>query len=179
MSSAYKLLPQYTYEDYIQWEGRWELIDGVPYAMAPMPVPQHQWVASVLAAKFIDALKKGHCSCKVYQPLDYKLSEDTVFNPDLLIVCKPITKKFLDFAPDLVVEILSEGTAMKDRHIKYPKYEAEGIPYYLIVDAEAKTTEVYQLMNNQYQRQVFDQNKPFEFSLNDHRFDVLLDQIWE
>ena len=26
----------YTYEDYRQWKGDWELIDGVPFAMAPV-----------------------------------------------------------------------------------------------------------------------------------------------
>ena len=28
----------YTYEDYKRWEGDWELIDGVPLAMAPSPI---------------------------------------------------------------------------------------------------------------------------------------------
>jgi hypothetical protein len=37
-----KILPHYTYEDYCRWEGQWELIDGIPYAMSPMPRPQHQ-----------------------------------------------------------------------------------------------------------------------------------------
>ncbi|TCK06622.1 hypothetical protein [Phorcysia thermohydrogeniphila] len=28
-------LPHYTYEDYKHWEGKWELIEGIPYAMCP------------------------------------------------------------------------------------------------------------------------------------------------
>ena len=35
-------LPHYTYDDYKIWEGRWELIDGVAYAMAPSPIFKHQ-----------------------------------------------------------------------------------------------------------------------------------------
>jgi hypothetical protein len=35
MSIADKYRPQFTYEDYSLWEGRWELIDGMPYAMSP------------------------------------------------------------------------------------------------------------------------------------------------
>jgi hypothetical protein len=35
--SAVKLLPHYTYEDYCHWEGRWEVIDGISYAMIPAP----------------------------------------------------------------------------------------------------------------------------------------------
>jgi hypothetical protein len=88
MSVAHRYLPHYTYDDYVHWEGQWELIDCIPYAMSPAPVPQHQWIASNLGAKFRDALKNACCHCKVYMPIDYKLSEDTVFNPDLLIVCK-------------------------------------------------------------------------------------------
>jgi Uma2 family endonuclease len=178
MNVAYKYLPHYTYEDYLRWEGQWELIDGIPYAMSPAPVPQHQWVASLLAAEFIAAMRKGRCNCKVYQPIDYRLSDDTVFNPDLLIVCKPITKKFLDFPPGLVVEILSESTSLKDRNVKYPKYEEEGIPYYLMVDADTKTVEVYSLTGGRYQRQPLDQSKPHEFTLGDCCFELVFDQIW-
>jgi hypothetical protein len=26
-------LPYYTYDDYVQWEGRWELIRGIPFVV--------------------------------------------------------------------------------------------------------------------------------------------------
>lgn len=179
MNIAHRFLPHYTYEDYLRWEGQWELIDGIPYAMSPAPVPQHQHVAGNLHAELRAALKKGGCSCKVYQPIDYKLSDDTVFNPDLSIVCQPITKKFLDFPPQLVVEILSESTQIKDRNVKYPRYEAEGVPWYLMVDIDKRSIEVYQLMERHYQRQPVEQGKPFLFTMEDCRFEVLFDLIWD
>lgn len=179
MSVAHKYLPHYTYEDYLHWEGQWELIDGIPYAMSPAPVPEHQWVTGNLHAEFRAALKKSSCGCKVYQPIDYKLSDDTVFNPDLLIVCKPITKKFLDFTPDLVVEIISDGTHFKDRNVKYPKYEEAGVPYYLMIDVATKNIEIYQLKNGSYQRQLLDQAKPYEFFLETCRFEMVFDSIWD
>jgi Uma2 family endonuclease len=178
MNVAHKYLPHYTYEDYLHWEGRWELIDGIPYAMAPMPVPEHQLLAGNLHAEFRASLKKAGCGCKVYQPLDYKLSDDTIFNPDLLIICKPITKKFLDFPPDLVVEILSESIQMKDRNVKFPKYEAEGIPYYLMIDPDSHSVEVYQLINGRYHRQPLDQNKPYPIVFGDCRLEIVFDAIW-
>ena len=49
MSIANKYRPHYTYDDYCQWEGRWELIEGMPYAMSPAPVPAHQRVAITLS----------------------------------------------------------------------------------------------------------------------------------
>lgn len=173
------MLPQYTYEDYLQWEGRWELIDGIPYAMAPMPVPEHQRIAGHLAAEFREALRAAKCSCKVYLPIDYVLSDQTVFNPDVFIVCSAITKKFLDFPPALVVEILSDSTAGKDRHVKYPKYEAEDIPYYLIVDVEIKAVEIYQLTKDRYQLQFLNPDLPYEFLLSDCRVAVRFADVWE
>ena len=35
-------LPDYSYSDYVKWEGRWELISGIPYAMSPSPIFFHQ-----------------------------------------------------------------------------------------------------------------------------------------
>ena len=35
MGLSQKYLPHYTYDDYYQWDGNWELIYGVPYAMFP------------------------------------------------------------------------------------------------------------------------------------------------
>ena len=42
---AIKAIEHYTYDDYCQWEGKWELIAGAPMAMAPSPVINHQAIA--------------------------------------------------------------------------------------------------------------------------------------
>ncbi|MCY7293076.1 MAG: Uma2 family endonuclease, partial [Ferruginibacter sp.] len=78
MQKAHKYLPHYTYEDYCMWEGNWELIDGIPYAMSPAPVMKHQLVNVNICAIFRDALKKGCGKCKAYMPIDWKVKEDTV-----------------------------------------------------------------------------------------------------
>ena len=57
MGSAIKILPHYTYEDYCQWEGRWELIDGIPYAMSPAPTPHHQRIGANLITEFVNAIR--------------------------------------------------------------------------------------------------------------------------
>ena len=137
MSIAAKYRPYYTYEDYCQWEGRWELIEGMPYAMSPAPIPSHQRVGAFLCTLFMQALKKCK-KCKVFLPLDWKIKEDTIVQPDLLIVCDRVEKKFLDFAPALVVEILSASTASKDRGEKMELYQSQQVKYYLIVDPRFK-----------------------------------------
>lgn len=151
MSSAIKILPHYTYEDYCKWEGRWELIDGIPYAMSPAPSPQHQRIVASVLHLFIESIKKSGCeNCQVYDFLDVKVSDDTILQPDALIVCREIKKPFLDFPPSLVVEVLSPVTAVKDRNYKFNLYEHFGIPYYVIIDNEKKEIDVFYLKNGKY-----------------------------
>ena len=67
-------------------------------------------------------------------PLDVYFPSGVV-EPDLVVICDPAKKspRGIGGAPDLVVEILSPGTASKDLTIKRWTYEAAGIPEYLIV----------------------------------------------
>jgi len=86
---------------------------------------------------------------------------------------------FLDFAPSLVVEILSPATALKDRHTKYEIYQQQQIPYYLIVDIDSKKVEVHKLESeNTYIKQEVNQQEPFTFSLTDCQFTIVFDAIW-
>lgn len=179
--SAVKLLPHYTYEDYCNWEGRWELIDGIPYAMSPAPSPRHQWIVVNVVSELREAIKKSNCThCKVYDFVDVKVEEDTIVQPDASLICKPIHKRFVDFPPTLVVEILSESTALKDRITKFAIYEKFGIKYYLIVDPENETVEIYSLQDSKYNLQKFTPENAFTFSLaGDCTIDIVAKNFWE
>jgi Uma2 family endonuclease len=179
MSIAEKYRPYYTYDDYCQWEGQWELIEGMPYAMSPAPVPQHQTINANLYVAFKEMLKKGCGKCKAYIPIDWKIAEDTIVQPDLLIVCGKIEKKFLDFPPVLVIEILSPSTAAKDRGEKMELYQSQQVKYYLIIDPQFKKTEIYQLIEKQYQP-VSINPEIFTFNLQDDcTAEVNLTDIWD
>ena len=149
MAGAVKILPYYTYDDYVQWEGRWELIDGIPHAMSPAPTPKHQLLANNLGGLFFAALKNC-ASCKAYQAIDYKVAEDTILQPDLSVLCQRATKKFIDFPPAVVVEILSPSTALKDRYTKASLYAAQNVPYYIIISPDTDEAEVYVLEEGSY-----------------------------
>lgn len=179
MGFTNKILPHYTYEDYVHWEGRWELIEGHPIAMSPLPVPEHQRVAAELRYEFMSALKDSKCkNCKAYDPVDYKITNDTILQPDILIVCGKINKKYLDFPPALVVEVLSTSTQLRDRNTKYEFYQQQGIKYYLTVDIEKQIIEIYELIQNQYLLQQFRQD--YEFIIdNDCRITPCLTNVWE
>nr|WP_255539607.1 Uma2 family endonuclease [Longitalea luteola] len=119
-------MPHYTYDDWIHWEGKWELIRGIAIAMSPAPVPKHQRISSSLSRVFGVPLRACN-KCTDYQPLDYRVADDIILQPDFLIVCGEITKPYLDFPPALIVEILLPATALKDRHTKYGIYQKQGI----------------------------------------------------
>lgn len=121
---------------------------------------------------------KKKCTCQVYQPIDYKIAEDTVVQPDLLILCKQPKEAYLDFPPTLVVEILSPSAARKDRITKYELYEQEKIPYYLIVDADKRQVEIY-VLNKEAKYEVTLQENEFQFELdNTCCVNILLHNIW-
>ncbi|MBC7867979.1 MAG: Uma2 family endonuclease [Gloeobacteraceae cyanobacterium ES-bin-316] len=178
MPLADKYRPHYTYEDYCQWEGNWEIIEGLPYAMSPAPVPAHQRASLLLSIQFEKALSLCK-KCRVYPPLDWKVTEDTIVQPDILIVCDTIDKKYLDFPPVLIVEILSPATASKDRGEKMELYQSQGVKYYIIIDPQFKKTEIYQLTGSQYQPVAVDPEN-FTFSLEaDCKITVDLLEIWD
>ncbi len=182
MSALVNILPHYTYEDYCLWEGRWEIIDGIPYAMSPAPSMRHQWISSNIKGELRSALKLVSCTqCKAYDFIDVKITEDTVVQPDASVVCGETPKLFLDFPPVIVVEVLSPSTQIKDRNAKFDRYAKFGVRYYLIVDVEENKVEIYQLSEAQkYIKQSTDLTNSFTFHLQDQcDITLSLDKIWE
>jgi Uma2 family endonuclease len=178
MPSSIKILPHYTYQEYKNWEGKWELIEGIPHAMSPAPSTRHQRVSGNLYLEFELALRGKKCNCQVYQPIDYKITEDTIVQPDLLIVCKKPKDAYLDFPPSLVVEILSPSTAHKDRITKYELYEQQKIPYYIIVDLDKKQVEIFVLSEDgKYELKNYEDHFQFEFD-NNCSIQVSFQNIW-
>ena len=150
----------YTARDYITWKSEelMELIRGKIFKMTPSPLRKHQQVSAN-----IHLLIGPHFSnpCQVYYaPLDVYLihhGEDwketkNIFQPDLFVVCDP--EKLHDRgcigAPDLVVEILSPGTAKKDLGLKRDLYEEYGVKELWIVHPNEGTIIVHILQNGKY-----------------------------
>lgn len=182
VSSAVKILPHYTYKDYCQWEGRWEIIEGIPYAMSPAPSLRHQWVSANMLYQLKDGIKKSGCdNCRVYNFIDIKVSDDTVVQPDAVVICKEVLKPFLDFAATIVVEILSPATMMKDRNNKFYIYQSQKIPYYIIVDVDKNEIEIYHLDGEgKYQLDKIASTGNYTFNMDDGcQSDVLMTGIWE
>lgn len=171
-------LPQedkrYTYADYCTWDDseRWELIDGVPYAMSPAPNHQHQRITRRLVRRFEDFLEGK--SCELFNaPSDVRLAadgdDDTVVQPDLFVVCdkSKLDGQNCNGAPDLVIEILSPSSAVRDTVDKFKLYRRVGVREYWIVDPKIKTVHVYVLKNDSYYVDSYEENEDISSSVLD------------
>ena len=145
--------PHYTYKDYEKWEGDWELLRGIPYAMSPTPNRHHQRFGSQFVTAFSNALKEhsSNCNCDVLYETDWMVSEDTVVRPDVMVTCENLSADFITIPPSLILEILSPSTILKDRNTKFHLYQAYGVRYYLIADLGKKQVEIFHLKNNRFQ----------------------------
>ncbi|WP_457636220.1 Uma2 family endonuclease [Persephonella sp.] len=118
-----KYLPHYTYNDYKNWEGRWELIEGIPFAMSPSSTLRHQIVSNKIAWQLEELLKDCE-ECRALLPVDWKISEDTVVQPDNLVICYPIKNNiYVTKSPTIIFEVVSKSTQEKDEHLKFEIYE--------------------------------------------------------
>ncbi len=149
---ALDYLPRYTYEDYLRWEDNWEIIGGVAYSMSPAPMLKHQSISSKIARNLEDILENCN-KCKSFLPIDWKISDDTIVQPDNSVICEDTKNKaYITKAPKIIFEILSKSTAKKDLHVKYDIYEKEGVNYYIIVDPDEELAKVYELYNGRYKK---------------------------
>lgn len=148
-----KHIPHYSYDDYKLWKGDWELVDGLPFAKSPSANAEHQFVALQFVKQFGKQLDENPCSrkCFLYYELDWIVDDDTVVRPDISVVCGERVSDFIRNAPILIVEILSQSTAYKDRIVKMGLYEEQGVKYYLIADPENKTVETFEIIKGKYQ----------------------------
>ncbi|GHV92056.1 hypothetical protein AGMMS50268_25590 [Spirochaetia bacterium] len=154
----------YTYADMLEWDEdlRAEIIDGEVYLMSP-PARFHQEINSELHGQ-LWAFLKGK-PCKLY-PVPFgvrlfpkeDLSDDTVVEPDIVVVCdhSKLDDRGCKGAPDLVIEILSPSNTQRDRIVKFRKYLAAGVREYWIVDPNQKTVEIHILKAGQYVTTVYD-----------------------
>lgn len=150
MSSAASYKPHYTYQDYLHWEGDWELWFGTAIAMTPSPFGPHERVVTQLVTQLNIALSTGCPRCRVYAGLDWVAAADTVVRPDVMVVCGEQPERHLERPPALAAEVLSPSTAKHDRQYKAALYAQFGVQHYLILDPEAKTLERFELVDGAY-----------------------------
>jgi Uma2 family endonuclease len=173
-------LPSYTYDDYKNWEDNWELIYGIAYAMSPAPMIKHQYITNNIGWElkniFNDCKK-----CQVLMPIDWKISNETIVQPDNSVIChKPTHEAYITKAPKIIFEILSKSTAKKDKGLKFNLYEQEGVSYYIIVDPDEELAKVYRLKDGRYIKVCDASDEVVEFSIESCKEKLEFDfsKIW-
>lgn len=142
---------KFSYQDYLSWpqEERWELINGKPYSMAPAPPVGHQKVVGNLYYILRSSLS-GHLCQPFVSPIDVVLSDHDVVQPDILILCdeKKITKTNIQGPPDLIIEVLSQGSALRDKRDKKILYQRYQVREYLLIHPIERYVERFFLNEN-------------------------------
>ena len=151
MSVAVDKIEYYTYDDYREWEGDWELIDGIAFAMAPSPIKNHQAIQAAIIAQLYTQIE-DRSECEVLGEFDYKVSDDTVLKPDIILSCNDSNQHYLLKAPEIIVEIVSKSTARRDEKFKFEIYEQEGVKYYILVYPNDMRAKIYKLKSFKYEK---------------------------
>ncbi|MFQ3663813.1 MAG: Uma2 family endonuclease [Chloroflexaceae bacterium] len=132
---------------------RYELING-DLRMAPAPTPDHQATSLRLAHYLFTCIETAGHGRVFTAPIDVELGPTTVVQPDLIVILRggaaTITAQRIVGPPDLVVEVVSPGTASYDRREKRDLYAAAGVREYWIADPGHRVVELLTLAGKLY-----------------------------
>ena len=149
-----------TYHDYevLPDDGkRYEIHDG-ELSVTAAPVPLHQMVSVNLVLILCAHVNARGLGLVLYAPLDVILSdtpgETTIVQPDIIFLDRGrrslISPRAIEGPPTLVIEVLSPSTAVIDRVRKRELYARSGVPYYWLVDVDARDIEACVLRAGAY-----------------------------
>jgi len=131
-----------------------ELWDG-EIIMSAAPRPRHQRIAARtwrLLDEFVATRKLGEA---FISPIDVVFSGRKAVQPDVVYVSDArksmVEENCIRGVPDLLVEVISEGTWRRDRVDKKALYEQFGVAEYWIIDPDSRLIEVFALAKGTYQ----------------------------
>lgn len=134
--------------DKVTDENKVEFINGEVIIHSPVK-KVHNDITGLLHSVLDIYVRKNKLGYVGYEKLMISLTRND-YEPDICFFDKSTSEQFTKDqsrfpAPDLVVEVLSKGTAPRDRGIKYQDYEAHGIAEYWIIVPKQEVIEQYRL----------------------------------
>lgn len=157
---------------------RHEYVNGLVYAMAGASRGHHR-VTNKLALR-LGAHLEGS-ACEVFQA-DMKVGikqqdERRFYYPDLQVTCAEETETYYNTSPCLVIEVLSESTARKDRTEKLLGYQLlSSLQEYLICSQDTPIVELYRRRTH-WQRERFADGQ--SFVLESVGLEIAVNDIYE
>ena len=132
---------------------RYELLDGELF-VTPAPAPRHQIILANLVRALDGYVRSRRLGMVLFAPLDVIFADTVVAEPDLVYLDNArmslISHRGIEGAPALLAEVLSPSTSRTDRSVKFALYARYQVPFYWIVDPEARTLEAYRLEGASY-----------------------------
>jgi Uma2 family endonuclease len=173
-------LPKYSIKEWETWEGKWELIEGIPFAMSAMPTRKHQRINGKIFRQF-DELLEDCPSCEAHLPINFKIDENSIVHPDLLVVCNPEKDAiYLTKLPNIIVEIVSKSSIRHDTKTKPKVYGSLGIKYYVIIKPLKELVQVF-VVNEKGKYDLDNEGKDFNYLFETEECPVNFDfsKIWK
>jgi Uma2 family endonuclease len=132
-----------TVDEFLAWaegrEGRWELLNGVPYRMAPERTG-HFEVKYAVQTALLAAIRKAGVPCHMLgDGVGVRISRHVLYEPDALVYCGAKLPSDVLEVPDpvILVEVASPSTRQFDDTVKRDGYfSLPSVHHDLIVDPE-------------------------------------------
>ena len=148
-----------TYEEYLvspEIKARYDIVDG-EIIMPPSPSLEHQTILLRLVLLVHQFASENQLGQVRFAPLDVVIQREPLRTrqPDLLFVSNEragILGQVIEGAPDLVVEVLSPANTRSDIAGKLEDYATLGVGECWLVSPEARSVEVLELGQGQWQR---------------------------
>ncbi len=145
-----------TYDDLLQMPDdtkRYEIIGGGLF-VAAAPIPEHQRLSGLLFVDFFNHVEPRGLGRVYAAPIDVILDDHDIVEPDLVFIANArlgiIQEKNIYGTPDLIVEILSPTTRIRDETLKARLYAVSGIPEFWVVDPVARSIQLFELKDGRY-----------------------------
>jgi len=133
---------------------RYELING-ELVRSPPPAVAHQDASENLSWAMSSHVRKHKLGKIFLAPIGVRIPpRREPVQPDIIFISTKhlgiVGEKYIEGAPDLIVEIVSPSNWNVDRQDKFAAYARAGVKEYWIVDYRAKTIEVFLLEKSEY-----------------------------
>ncbi len=156
---------------------RYEIIEGELH-VSPAPSTLHQLISQRIETELVLQIQRQGLGYVFHAPVDVMLSSNSFVQPDIVVLKREsrskITRRAIEGAPELIIEILSPFNRRTDVLTKAALYAQFGVTEYWLIDPDIDEAKVYLLRDSGY---ALDQEHHRAGTLISRTFEVQLDIV--